>query len=92
MTDSNVRYPSPGSPRGQTHAVQGIDPVEEGWEYGDLDDLDMAQAVYDQGYLELVASTDLYDGRDAGMLVREDPREWSEYSARHFVRSFLGEE
>lgn len=70
-------------------AVQCMDPVEEGWEYGELDDLDMAQAVYNQGYLELVASTDLYDGRDADMLVREDAEEWPEYTARNFVRAFL---
>ncbi len=71
-------------------AVQCMDPVEEGWEYGGFDGLDMAQAEYDQGNLELVASTDLYQGRDADMLVREDPREWPEYTAQHFVRSFLG--
>lgn len=70
-------------------AVQCMDPVEEGWEYGDFDGLDMAQAEYDQGYLELVASTDLYQGRDADMLVREDPEDWGAFTAQRFVRSFL---
>lgn len=71
-------------------AVQCIDPIEDGWELGDYESLDQAQADYDQGYMELVASTDLYQGRDADMLVREDPREWPEYTAQQFVRSFLG--
>lgn len=73
-------------------AVNGIDPIEDGWELGDYESLDQAQAGDDQGYMELVASTELYQGRDADMLVREDPREWPEYTAQHFVRSFLGEE
>lgn len=73
-------------------AVQCIDPIEDGWELGDYESLDQAQAEYDQGYMELVASTDLYQGRDEDMLVHEDPEDWGEYTARRFVRSFLGEE
>lgn len=72
--------------------VQCIDPIEDGWGLGDYESLDQAQADYDQGYMELVASSDLYQGRNADMLVREDPREWPENTARSFVRSFLGEE
>ena len=73
-------------------AVQDIDPVSDGWELGDFESLDQAQADYDQGYMELVASTDLYQGREVDMLVRKDPEDWGEYTAQHFVRSFLGEE
>jgi hypothetical protein len=72
-------------------AVQDIDPVEDGWELGDYESLQEAQADYDQGCMELIASTDLYQGRDADMLVREDAEEWPEYTAHSFVRSFLGE-
>lgn len=74
-------------------AVQCIDPIEDGWELGDYESLDQAQADYDKwGGMRLVASTDLYQGREADMLVREDPEDWGEYTAKRFVRSFLGEE
>lgn len=73
-------------------AVQNLDPIKDSWGLGDYESLDQAQADYDQGYMELVASTDLYQGRNADMLVRKDPEECPEYTAQHFVRSFLGEE
>lgn len=74
-------------------AVQCIDPIEDGWELGDYESLDQAQADYDKwGGMRLVASTDLYQGREADMLLREDPEDWGEYTAKRFVRSFLGEE
>jgi hypothetical protein len=69
-------------------AVQCIDPIEDGWGLGDYESLQEAQADYDQGCMELVASSDFYRGRNVDMLTRE---EWPEYTAMSFVRSFLGE-
>lgn len=77
-------------------AVQCLDPVTEGWQMCGFESQDEAQQLYSEKFYPstytLVASTDLYQGREVDMLVREDPEDWGEYTAKRFVRSFLGEE
>ncbi|MCI6548635.1 MAG: hypothetical protein MR415_08325 [Coriobacteriaceae bacterium] len=71
--------------------AQGIDPVDSGWEYGGYESLAQAQEDYDTWDMELVASSDYYQGRDADMLAREGPEDWPTRTARRFTESFLGE-
>lgn len=73
-------------------AVQGIDPVAEGWEMVDFESADEAQRYYDKwvwGWT-LVASTGMYQGRDTDMLAHADPEEWGDQMARVFTRTFIG--
>lgn len=73
--------------------VQGIDPVDAGWELGGFEDLDQARERFDAEMIgDLVASSELYGGADLDMLTETDPEGCPTLTGRAFVREFVGEE
>lgn len=76
--------------------LQGIDPVEAGWELAGFESLEEAQEQYDcENPSDCIASSDRYDGSDASMLRYESADECSEIecneiTAKAFTSAFLG--
>lgn len=72
--------------------VQGIDPVEDGWELGGFDSLDEAQEQYDcESPADLIASSAWYEGSDSSMLRYESAEEChGDIDAEAFTSHFLG--
>jgi hypothetical protein len=73
--------------------VQGIDPVEDGWELGGFDSLEEAQEQYDcESPADLIASSTWYEGSDSSMLRYESADECSQPTVGAFTACFIGTE
>ena len=71
--------------------VQGIDPVEDGWELEDFESLEEAQEQYDcESPADLIASSTWYECSDSSMLRYESAEECSQPTVGAFTACFLG--